>query len=211
MSRGTIRPESTTQLALEARKPPSASCVSIPSRVCFTMADEPTLPQLPAVSWDERTQSISTSSTRKRARLDQSAAPPMFATSSDPAFFSSDDDPAVENYTPARRKKRLVGSWYEQQPVPSSDSCFGDDVIPQPKPNRKFARHFDSGVYMTEAGDEPPGDDDLSNHASAQYPPTARLPQLRRRAAPKVTDAEATMRRVIQQCIDEGVEVVDIS
>ena len=172
------------------------------------MADEPTLPQLPAVSWDERTQSISTSS-RKRARLNH-ATPPMFATSSDPAFFSSDDDPAVENYTQARRKKRLVGSWYEQQPVPSSDSAFGDEVIPQPKPNRKFARHFDSGVYMADTSDESWADDDLSQTV-APYPPTARLPQLNRRPGPKLTDAEATMRRVIQKCIDDGDEVVDIS
>ena len=172
------------------------------------MADEPTLPQLPAVSWDESSQSINTR-TRKRARLEPSA-PPMFATSSDPAFFSSDDDPAVENYTSTRRKKRLVGSWYEQQPVPSSDSCFGDEVLPQPKPNRKFARHFDSGVYMAEASDDT-RDDDASSLPGVPYPPTARLPQLIRRAAPKLADAEAIARRIVQLCIDKGDEVVDIS
>lgn len=174
------------------------------------MADEPTLPQLPGVSWDERTQSISTRA-RKRSRLNEPSAPPMFATSSDPAFFSSDDDPAVENYTATRRKKRLMGSWYEQQSVPSSDSCFGDDVIPQPKPNRKFARHFDSGVWMGEAGDNVSVEDDLPSQAGVPFPPEARLPQLSRRAAPKLTEGEATMKRVIQLCIDEGLEVIDIS
>lgn len=175
------------------------------------MSDEPTLPQLPAVSWDERTQSINTRA-RKRARLDQSAGPPMFATSSDPAFFSSDDDPTVENYTSGRRKKRLVGSWYEQQPVPSSDLFSGDEAIPQPRPNPKFARHFDSGVYMTEAGDDYPCDDDATSlPEDPPYPPKARLPQLSRGAAPKLTESEATVRRVIQLCINEGDEVIDIS
>ncbi|SPN99842.1 uncharacterized protein DNG_02694 [Cephalotrichum gorgonifer] len=173
------------------------------------MADELTLPQLPAVSWDERTQSISTRA-RKRARSNAAGAPPMFATSSDPAFFSSDDDPAIENYTPARRKKRLVGSWYEQQPLPSSDSCFGDDVIPQPKPNRKFVRNIDSGVWMAEAGDDTPFDDDAKSQAGPAYSPNP-MPQLGRRRVPKLSEAEVTMRKVIQACLDEGQETIDIS
>src|SRR5262245_13740755 len=98
------------------------------------MAEEPSLPKLPCVSWDERSQTFSNNpNPRKRARLLKSHAPPLISTSSDPAIFSSDDDPALENYTQGRRKKRLVGSWYEQHPT-SSDSSFGEDVLPKPKP-----------------------------------------------------------------------------
>ncbi|PKS09429.1 hypothetical protein jhhlp_004044 [Lomentospora prolificans] len=173
------------------------------------MAEEPTLPRLPAVSWDERTQSISTR-TRKRVRLHGPGAPPVASTSSDPAFFSSDDDPSIENYTGVRRKKRLVGSWYEQQPAASSDSCFGDDVVPPPKPHRKFIRHFDSGVWMTEASDEGPSDADVPSLSSV-FPPKTRLPQLIHHVGPKLSEAEAAARKSIQACIDEGVETVDLS
>jgi len=174
------------------------------------MAEEPTLPRLPAVSWDERTQSISTR-TRKRARLDRSEAPPVVSTSSDPAFFSSDDDPSVENYTRVRRKKRLVGSWYEQQPAPSSDSCFGEDAIPPPRPNRKFARHFDSGVWMTEASDDGACDDDLPGLTSSTFPPKTKLPLPIRPDGPKLSGAETAARKTIQMCIDDGVETIDLS
>lgn len=175
-----------------------------------TMAEEPTLPRLPAVSWDQQTQTISTR-TRKRARLDGPGAPPLATTSSDPAFFSSDDDPSIENYTRVRRKKRLVGSWYEQQPAASSDSCFGEDALPPPKPNRKFVRHFDSGVWMAEASDDTPSEAEVLTLVNHEVPPKARLPQLVRQIGPKLSEAETIARKTIQTCIDEGVEIIDLS
>ncbi|KAG7138509.1 hypothetical protein HYQ45_004381 [Verticillium longisporum] len=70
------------------------------------MADEPSLPRLPAISWNEHTQSFS-NNPRKRGRARRSSnATPLFNNSSDPAVFSSDDDPALDNYVEGRRKKR---------------------------------------------------------------------------------------------------------
>ena len=115
------------------------------------MAEEPTLPKLPAVSWDFETETFN--NTRKRARnRGEPSAPPNFTNSSDPAVFSSDDDPQLENYTQGRhRKKRYIGSWFQQN-LASSDSTFGESVQPAPKANRTLERQFDSGVWM---GSEP--------------------------------------------------------
>ncbi|KAK3371966.1 hypothetical protein B0H63DRAFT_483437 [Podospora didyma] len=102
------------------------------------MADnEPSLPVLPGHPL-------------KRARGTATNAPLAALTSSDPAVFSSDDDPALDNYVHGRRKKRYVGSWFDQHPA-SSDSALGDEEMgppPVPLPKREFRRQLDSGVWM---------------------------------------------------------------
>lgn len=104
------------------------------------MADEPTLPVLPPSFGVDR---------RKRGRNGQSP-PTTSSTSSDPAFFSSDDDPAIDNYqSHGRRKRRYVGTWFDQQPA-SSDSGVGEESITPkarknyPPPRRRAKRRSSS-------------------------------------------------------------------
>ncbi|KAI8966517.1 hypothetical protein F5Y11DRAFT_159323 [Daldinia sp. FL1419] len=167
--------------------------------------EEPTLPMLPAVSWDSHTQTFT--NTRKRAR-DQSLAPPVYTNSSDPAVFSSDDDPHVENYTQGRhRKKRYVGSWFQQHPA-SSDSTFSEVVRPLPKAKRTFERQFDSGVWMGSDNSVDTDDDTVTEMGIIG----SKLPQIRHvRPIPAISPSEATARRVIQDAIDSGRTAIDLS
>ena len=171
------------------------------------MDEEPTLPPLPAVAWNQQTQSFSNS--RKRGR--RGNAPSLFSNSSDPAVFSSDDDPAaLDNYVHGRRKKRYVGAWFSQLPT-SSDSTFDDDggeaAPPSARQKRTLERQLDSGVWL---GGEDEEDMDLDGEA----PPP---PQRRRRQAfqrvpsLRVGAAEMNARNAIQRCIDDGLEDIDLS
>ncbi|KAI0101297.1 hypothetical protein F4814DRAFT_111487 [Daldinia grandis] len=168
--------------------------------------EEPTLPTLPAVSWDSHTQTFT--NTRKRAR-DQSLAPPVYANSSDPAVFSSDDDPDVENYTQGRhRKKRYVGSWFQQH-LASSDSMFSEAVRPLPKVKRTFERQFDSGVWM---GSDASVDIDDDTVTEMDLSTSSKLPQPRHvRPVPAISPSEAIARQVIQDVIDVGSTAIDLS
>ncbi|RYP48720.1 hypothetical protein DL768_005440 [Monosporascus sp. mg162] len=174
------------------------------------MSEEPTLPRLPTVTWNSETQSFN--NTRKRARDPADAPPPpQFATSSDPAVFSSDDDPHVENYIHGRhRKKRYVGSWYQQHPASSSDSAIGEEQIPLPKKGqRTFQRQFDSGVWMGSDGFTEDEDTIIEPELSTE----PRLPQLRHTPA-RVTllsQAEELARRKVEEAIDSGSEDIDLS
>ncbi|KAK3363319.1 hypothetical protein B0T25DRAFT_596427 [Lasiosphaeria hispida] len=174
------------------------------------MADEPTLPCLPPTS---RLAASLSNAGRKRTR---GLNPPTYnlSTSSDPAVFSSDDDPALDNYIHGRRKKRYVGTWYDQHPASSdsADSAMGDDMRPpplKPRQQRQFKRRFDSGVWMAQT--------DVSTDADESMdldPPVSRLPlpvspsvSLR----PRYSAEEANAQRIIQSCIDGGREEVDLS
>ncbi|KAI1379101.1 hypothetical protein F4677DRAFT_442829 [Hypoxylon crocopeplum] len=170
------------------------------------MAEEPTLPKLPTVSWDSETQTFA--NTRKRAH-DRSLAPSIFSNSSDPAVFSSDDDPHVENYTEGRRrKKRYVGSWFQQHPT-SSDSTFSEPARPLPKTKRTFQRQFDSGVWM---GSDNSVDVEDDATADIKVPTESKLPQLRHaRPVTTISPSEVAIRRVIQNAIDSGNPTVDLS
>ncbi|KAG5978467.1 hypothetical protein E4U55_006178 [Claviceps digitariae] len=165
------------------------------------MAEEPSLPCLPAVSWNEHSQTFSHKS-RKRARHPQSGAS---YNSSDPAVFSSDDDPGLDNYVEGRKKKRYVGTWFQQHPT-SSDSTFSEDMIlPLPKRERKLVRQFDSGIYL---GSD--GSDDLSLEELELPVESSRLPQLEQRPPPPtLSRAELLAREKIQVCLEQGNETVD--
>ncbi|KAL9947939.1 hypothetical protein D7B24_001769 [Verticillium nonalfalfae] len=171
------------------------------------MADEPSLPRLPAISWNEHTQSFS-NNPRKRGRARRSSnATPLFNNSSDPAVFSSDDDPALDNYVEGRRKKRYVGTWFQQQPA--SDSSFEvEESRPLPKPKRTLKRQLDSGVWM--GSDSTDGEEMLEELSLPLQP---KLPQLNRTPIqrPTLSAAERLAREKIQKCLDEGDEDVDLS
>ncbi|OTA93183.1 hypothetical protein M434DRAFT_40095, partial [Hypoxylon sp. CO27-5] len=168
-------------------------------------AEEPTLPKLPTVSWDFETQTFA--NTRKRARDGQPSLP-VFANSSDPAVFSSDDDPGVENYAQGRhRKKRYVGSWFQQHPT-SSDSTFSEISRPLPKTRRTFKRQLDSGVWMGSDNSVDTEDDTTSD---IKLPTEPKLQLKHARPAIVISPSEATAREVIQRAIDTGSQVIDLS
>ena len=167
------------------------------------MSEEPTLPRLPAVSWDERSQSFS-NNPRKRARLTHANNVPSSAfNSSDPAVFSSDDDPAIDNYVEGRRKRRYVGSWFSQHPT-SSDSTFGDVTVTEnPRPKRTWARQLDSGIFL--------GSDDAESETMSECPPLpsqARLKQLNVQPRRQLNAAELEAQKRVQQCVEAGTEDV---
>ncbi|KAI0385136.1 hypothetical protein F5Y04DRAFT_269068 [Hypomontagnella monticulosa] len=164
------------------------------------MAEEPTLPPLPAVSWDSGTQDFS--NRRKRVRDQRFAPPPAFANSSDPAMFSSDDDPHVENYTEGRhRKRRYVGSWFQQHPK-SSDSTFSEDGQPLPKKKKRTYRGFDSAIWMGSDGSSEMDDED-----------TISQPQQLRPSRPivAISEEEATARRIIQDALNTQNTTISLS
>lgn len=165
------------------------------------MSDEPTLPRLPAVSWDERSQSFS-NNPRKRGRLTNANNGPSSAfNSSDPAVFSSDDDPAIDNYVEGRKKRRYVGTWYNQHPT-SSDSTFGDSN-PNPRPKRTWARQLDSGIFLAS--------DDAESETMSECPPIPSQPRLRQlevRPRRHLNAAELQARKRIQEYVESGTEDV---
>ncbi|POR33705.1 Uncharacterized protein TPAR_06105 [Tolypocladium paradoxum] len=167
------------------------------------MADEPSLPRLPAVAWDEHSQCFSNNH-RKRVRNPRPRNSPSLAcNSSDPAVFSSDDDPGLDNYVEGRRKKRYVGSWFQQQPT-SSDSTFSESIIVPKQSKRTLARQVDSGVFLGSDGTE--GEDVMD---ALDIPVRCKLPQLDKRPACRVSEAELAAREKIRVCIEQGDETVD--
>ncbi|KAK7739025.1 hypothetical protein SLS53_005923 [Cytospora paraplurivora] len=180
---------------------------------------EPSLPPLPAVSWDAQTQSF--------AKRKRSTASQIFSDSSDPAIFSSDDDPALDNYVEGRHKKRrYVGSWFQQHPAPgSSDS--GISHRPASRGKREFVP-VDSGVFM---GSDASMDDVLDELPPPQanktiFPPAQAKPKRNPTPTPtppqlsqvprgsqtsKLPEAEDKAQALIRRCIDNGDERVDLS
>lgn len=182
---------------------------------------EPSLPPLPAVSWDAQTQSF--------AKRKRSTASQIFSDSSDPAVFSSDDDPALDNYVEGRHKKRrYVGSWFQQHPAPGSPDS-GMSHRPASRGKREFVP-VDSGVFM---GSDASMDDTLDELPPPQanktiFPPararpkripnptpTPTPPQLsqvpRGSQTSKLPEAEDKAQALIRRCIDDGDERVDLS
>jgi hypothetical protein len=177
---------------------------------------EPSLPPPPqAVSWDAQTQSF--------AKRKRSTASQLLSDSSDPAIFSSDDDPALDNYAEGRhKKKRYVGSWFQQRPA-SSDS--GLSLLPESsgRPVSRWRRPFvpvDSGVFMGSdsslddiLNDLPPAKANNVFFSPTKAKPTApqltQVPRLLHKG--KVSETEAKAQDIIRQCIDHGIEVVDLS
>ncbi|KAI1181221.1 hypothetical protein F4777DRAFT_6849 [Nemania sp. FL0916] len=170
------------------------------------MAEEPTLPSLPKVSWDSHKQTFT--NTRKR-HFDGTSRQPLLSNSSDPAVFSSDDDPDVENYTNGRhRKKRYVGSWFQQMPT-SSDSTFGEAVGLVPRPQRRLERQWDSGVWMGSDGSVEP---DEESAIEKELPAKLDLPRSQNWRSTSPEDEEQEIIRTrIDLAIENGSQEVDLS
>lgn len=181
------------------------------------MADEPTLPPLPALQAGGR---------KKRSRRPDSPPPTAHSSSSDPAIFSSDDDPAIDNYqTLGRRKRRYVGTWYDQHPA-SSDSALGDETqlhyppprtTKRPKPQkREFRRQLDSGVWMGTEESITDTDDGFDlEPAAAKLPLAAPRPRITAMPPPSIrprlSPLEQKIQDVISFCVETGTEQVDLS
>ncbi|EHK45880.1 hypothetical protein TRIATDRAFT_88730 [Trichoderma atroviride IMI 206040] len=162
------------------------------------MSDEPSLPQLPAVSWDEQYQSFSFNP-RKRGRNNYQTgySSPLLFNSSDPAVFSSDDDPGLDNYVEGRPKKRYVGTWFQQHPATDGNA---PNTLQQTR--RTLTRDYDSGVFL---GSDVTTDADCGSDLDClKIPSRPRLQPIR------LSYAEMAARRKIEECIDRGVESVDL-
>lgn len=168
------------------------------------MADEPSLPVLPGVSWDERSQSFS-KGPRKRIRPLQSGSGNALIgvhNSSDPAIFSSDDDPGLDNYVSSRRKRKYVGSWYNQLPA-SGDSTFSESMQ-LPRPKRTLRRQLDSGVFLGSDGTETDEIPDI-----LELPIHPKVPRFEKPAVPTLSEAERQAQDKIRECLEQGNDSID--
>jgi hypothetical protein len=169
----------------------------------IVMADEPTLPPLPKLSWDHVTNSFANHRTRKRVR----SSPPV---SSDPALFSSDDDPSADNYTQERRKRKYRGPWYQQRPAEGGSQ--GVIELGLKKGKRPFERQYDSGVFMGSDGTET--DEIMETIGDFQFK-RPKLPWKNARPTVQfeklVSPAEELARGQILRCLEAGDESIDLS
>ena len=194
------------------------------------MADEPTLPPLtgaPQPAPSAEGVSIARGGRAKRLRGESSRQP--WSTSSDPAVFSSDDDPALDNYTHgSRRKKRYVGTWFDQQPAFSSDNSVdsglgGDEersTIRPPKRRvsaakqrgqRQFKRQLDSGVWMARGDSSATDTEGFGDIEMPLGPPRLVLTGLATALrGPAYSAEERFTQTLVQKCVDEGIEGVDL-
>ncbi|KAF4509011.1 hypothetical protein G6O67_005324 [Ophiocordyceps sinensis] len=167
------------------------------------MADEPSLPRLPTVSCDEASQPFSNNTRKRRDGLCSPKASSPSLNSSDGAVFSSDDDPGLDNYVQGRKKKRYIGSWFQQLPL-SSDSAFGEAESALKPVKRTLARQVDSGVFLGSDGTD---NEDMME--ALDVPVRARLPQLEKRPVPQVSPAELVARERVRLCLEQGFETID--
>ncbi|TFB01305.1 hypothetical protein CCMA1212_006759 [Trichoderma ghanense] len=158
------------------------------------MSEEPpSSPRLPAFTFQSR----------KRSHVSPQS---LRFNSSDPAVFSSDDDPGLDNYVEGRRKKRYVGSWFQQH-LDSVDSSFdnGAGRVSTVPTKRSLKRDLDSGVFL--GSDTTDGEDFIEG---LEAPALPRLPQIAPRTVPRLSQPEIVARQKIQECIDRGNEMVDL-
>ncbi|EGX91079.1 Leucine Rich Repeat domain protein [Cordyceps militaris CM01] len=170
------------------------------------MSEEPSLPTLPAVSWNEQSQTFAKGS-RKRLRPvhpNTGTTAPGLYNSSDPAVFSSDDDPGLDNYVTSRRKRKYVGSWYQQFPT-SSDSTFSETQQILPRPKRILRRQLDSGVFLGSDG----ATDNDSAPETMELPIHSKFPRIGRPAVPILSEAEHVAQEKIRECLEQGNESID--
>ncbi|KAL6866762.1 hypothetical protein J3F83DRAFT_741050 [Trichoderma novae-zelandiae] len=158
------------------------------------MSDEPpSSPRLPAFAFQSR----------KRSHVSPQS---LRFNSSDPAVFSSDDDPGLDNYVEGRRKKRYVGSWFQQH-LDSVDPTFDHgaargSAVPT---KRSLKRDLDSGIFL--GSDATDGEDFVEG---LEAPAVPRLPHIAPRTVPRLSQPEIVARQKIQECIDRGNEMVDL-
>jgi hypothetical protein len=125
-------------------------------------------------------------------------------------MFSSDPpDPSVDHYFQPRRKKQYRGTWWnpEAEAVHSSDG--------EQKSKADFARNMDSGIWMgSDNTDESLGSDDLPPESSQGVLGPHHCFSRTTRAVAKVstarTSSEEMARLIVQECLDDEKEIVDL-
>ncbi|KAK7510604.1 uncharacterized protein IWZ02DRAFT_437149 [Phyllosticta citriasiana] len=148
---------------------------------------------------------------RKRSRSPTLHDHSQGSSSSDAFVFSSDDAPeGLENYEiPNRKKRQYVGTWWahEDKPARSPKRRM------RPRAKRKLSRNNDSGVWLSSESSD---DSAIERLAAAPHPllfgsvPRAQQPQnLPADQDNSVGHARADEK--IQECLEEGKEMVDLS
>lgn len=195
------------------------------------MDDELSLPRLPPAQ--DRPNAFPPA--RKRARLDDSPAP-----SSDPPFFSSDDDPSADNYTGPRTKKLHRGPWWmrqrdrvEMESAPGthkgkrtltrqmdSGVWLGSDIsdgdINEALQEELGAKSLDGRGFerFDVEGARWPADwpEDGPEREMGVFPKEQRKlrHELRIEDVSDLTPEELKSRRVIESCLEEGRETIDL-
>ncbi|CAN8100763.1 unnamed protein product [Discula destructiva] len=138
----------------------------------------------------------------------RSYAAQMFSDSSEPATFSSDNDSAAENYVQGpRQKKQYRGTWDQQQPFDADTA--GSPASALRDGTRRKLEPVDSGVFMgSDSMDEGPEPPPPAASRLAHF--TAATPHIRgESSSPRNPEAEAL--RLIERCVDQGNETVDLS
>jgi hypothetical protein len=146
--------------------------------------------------------------------------------SSDPPMFSSDDllCSSTEDYQNGRRKRQYKGTWWgEEERLPVDDD-------PVTRPKREFKRGIDSGVWMGSDGslmEETDGIGNTQQEESAcvkaafdsmdggaalddddeEYTQEFQGPSHDKKA---VLTPEVFAGAIVQRCLDEGVEDIDL-
>ncbi len=168
--------------------------------------------------------------TRKRSRAHLAPEP---IPSSDPAFFSSDDahDASVENYQVGRRKKVHTGPWWAQQ------KSAQEEVASQAR--KGLSRQPDSGVWLgSDSTEDGVLDDRLQFFGRGRHGPAKfekddqELPEStlseqedqtvsdgrnppgsasRKDRGPPLAPNEVEAREIIDECLERGTEVIDLS
>ena len=189
------------------------------------MDEEPTLPTLPDAPWSTTAPQGLSSLTRpgRPRKLPRGFASPAYTDSSDPPVFSSDDSPALDNYGgDSRRKRRYVGSWFDQQPVLSSDASMdsgmgGEEETKmlrpakrrwapsmEPRGPRKLKRQLDSGVWLARGDFSSTDTEELGEPEMKPGPAKLVL------TGPALSVEEQEARRLVRRCQEEGNESVDL-
>ncbi|POS85982.1 hypothetical protein EPUL_001912 [Erysiphe pulchra] len=122
--------------------------------------------------------------------------------SSDPIFSSEDEDPSSENYIQERNKKKLRGPWFCHRSRSSFDLNVGGGKSKETR--RAFKRNFDSGIFM---GSDNSDDECLEPSmlsSSTKLSTTSRTPFI-------TTSIENFVIQKIQECLEEGNEIIDLS
>jgi len=156
--------------------------------------------------------------------------------SSDPPLFSSDDLPASsENYTHRRKKRRYPGTWWGAQ------ACGrNDQAVEVSRRKREFKRAVDSGVWMGSEDTDLSADDGselrlLAGSSAWEQPKDVNdgdRPKGMQRTETKDTMFDGTIGcspqgiystqdiatspeqraiQIVQYCLDESIERVDLS
>ncbi|KAI9841394.1 MAG: hypothetical protein M1837_000727 [Sclerophora amabilis] len=196
----------------------------------------PLPPPLPPPSTTDPNPSKSSLSRKRSSPEDHDACT---AISSDPPLFSSDDHLASssENYMQKRRKRQYRGTWWGDDVETRRD----DNNIDRRPAKREFKRTVDSGVWLGSEGTNASDDDDddgggrFEGAASGAVAERLKAPdgagvsrawnysldnrhEIRDLVSPEQHETaswddtpEARLDRIVQLCLEQGNECVDLS